>query len=70
MSTIKPTTRTACNKALARAMDERREQLYAIQDAKAEIMKIEEHVKDELIRQRRTECLKIDWNRVKRVISF
>jgi hypothetical protein len=51
-------------------MDERREQLYAIQDAKAEIMKIEEHVKDELIRQRRTECLKIDWNRVKRVISF
>lgn len=60
--------RTQCNQALAQAMDERQEQLDIIHDAKSRIHRIEEGIKEELIAQRRTHCLKVDWARVRTTI--
>jgi hypothetical protein len=70
MTHKKPTTRSACNQALAQAMAERQEHLHVIHDAKHAIMRIEHDMKRELIRQGRDECLKIDWKAVRRAISF
>ncbi len=63
-------SRTAANKRLRDAMNARGEQLGRIADAKYAIMEIEHDVMKELIKQRRTECLKIDWNRVNRALNF
>lgn len=63
-------SRTAANERLRAAQAQRQEQLNAIHDAKYAISTIEDDVKKELIKQRRTECLKIDWNKVNRVLNY
>jgi len=67
---MEPTTRTDCNKTLRSAMTAREEQLGVIHDAKYAILEIETKVKKELIRQRRTECLTINWKAVERALRF
>ena len=63
-------SRTAANDAIRSAMSARQDQLNVIHDAKYAIMEIETDVKKHLIKQRRTECLKIDWKKVERAINF
>jgi hypothetical protein len=63
-------SRTAANERLRAARAERQSQLNVIHDAKYAIAAIEDDVKKELIKQRRTECLKIDWSKVERALNF
>ena len=63
-------SRTAANERLRSGQKERQEQLYIMNEAKFAIMKIEDDVKKELVKQRRTECLKIDWKAVNRAINY